>query len=116
MSETIERNGVYVMGFSTGKGVDRKFWEHQIFPQERDQVELIDEKGETILEFTNNLIVKDKDGVVGNIHMEQQTAEHSQWVYYENPLRTRVTFPKEMSLLLIEREISKRYIAAKGLQ
>lgn len=83
------------------------FFQHRIFHTERDQVELINEQGETILEFSNDLIVRNKDGVIGHI-----TREGESWVYYEKPIQTRVECPAGMSLLNFEAEISKRYIKA----
>jgi hypothetical protein len=87
------------------------FYQHRIFHTERDQVELIDSEGETILEFSSDLIVKAKTGVIGTIHREGNT-----WVYHERPLQTRVVCPEGMDLLHFEAEISKRYILANMVE
>lgn len=104
MKSNIEREACLICSFRIGMDM----FDHFIFPQERDQVELQNEQGETVLEFSNDLIVRNKDGIVGNI-----TREGDEWVYYENPLRTRVVCPSGMSLLTFEREISKRYLMAQ---
>ncbi len=99
-----ERNPCYISSFRIGFDI----YEHQIFPQERDQVELVSEKGETLLEFTNDLFVKDKSGTIGYI-----TREGESWVYYERPLQTRVAPSRpDKGLLGFEVEISKRYLMA----
>lgn len=116
------REPVQVASFRLGED----FFQHQIFPQKRDQVELIDSKGETLLEFfndlilcdvkgeppefSNGLIVRDAKGVVGRIVME---GLDRQWVFYERPLQTRVMCSKGMSLIAFEVEISKRYLLAQ---
>lgn len=86
------------------------FYQHRIFHTERDQVELIDREGETLLEFSSDLIVKDAAGVIGYLGREGET-----WVFYERPLQTRVVCPAGMDLLFFEAEISKRWLAARQL-
>jgi hypothetical protein len=54
---------------------------------------------------TKNVIVRDENGRVGDIHQE---GADSHWVYYENPLRTRLIYG--VDLPLAEVEVSIRYI------
>lgn len=96
-----ERNPVHLSTFQVGDGT----FHHYLFPQERDQVELVDEKGETILEFSADLVVWDKNAMIGRITREGDT-----WVYYERPIQTRTAF-EEMSLLKVEQMISTQYLS-----
>lgn len=82
-----------------------------IYPRERDQVELTDERGTILLEFSSSLSVVSEDGKVGDIRSETHHEEQA-WVYYENPLRTRIFFPiSRYNLFEVEVEVSKRYLA-----
>jgi hypothetical protein len=60
---------------------------------------------------TKNVIVRDENGQVGEIRQE---GADSRWVYYENPLRTRLVYC--VDLLLAEVEVSIRYITKTDCQ
>ena len=86
-------------------------YRHLIYSQERDQVELTDERGTILLEFSSSLSVVSQDGKVGDIHLQTHHEEQA-WVYYENPLRTRIVFPtSRYNLFEVEVEISKRFLS-----
>jgi hypothetical protein len=88
---------------------------------ENGDIYLMDEDENILLIFdlifyfrtSANVIVKNENGRVGEIRLE---GDDPRWVYYENPLRTRLIYG--VDLLLAEVEVSIRYInktAAKSL-
>jgi len=98
------RKGKIVRSFRFGEA----FFHHINFPS-ADSIELCDEYGETVLSFDSGTVIRDGNGVVGQVSLETIDGAE-RWVLYENPLRTR-TILNSPQLIDAEVEISKRYLS-----
>ena len=79
-------------------------YSHSIFCADDDRVELQDNKGNTLMTYTANCAVLDKDGEeVGRWNMD-----NNRWVYYNFSDKQEITF--KYDLLEAEMEVSKMFL------